>query len=154
MIDDGKHRIRCFRDYILDLANLPTLTGGEIVQLLMWISLAVQDGDGLMYPETAKVPRVPLCARRCWCVAPCPSRVAQLFQYTCYYAFEAYRVWKHGGPADATRLRRIVRVLQALMHRIALMTNESTVFPKQHDLGHIADNLKLLGRFSGYDAGK
>jgi hypothetical protein len=80
--------------------------------------------------------------------------VAQLIQQFAAKMLSITRLWRHGTPSDAPKLRMIVGELIEVLKELASTVGFCPLLPKVHDLLHVDYDLENFGPASkGTSAG-
>lgn len=149
-LSDGSTVLKKFAN-IQALNKLPSMTGDEYSVLFHWIPAMLQDGTGLLSVDATKV-RILLSATAVFFHA-CFIVTMQRFQHIVAKLADVHRLWKYGRPNQSEALDTLVASFIREFHAFADHVGASAVFPKLHELRHVAHDLREFGCAIGYSSG-
>lgn len=70
-----------------------------------------------------------------------------------FHLLEVIRLWKLGNPSLAALLKSHVDSLYTCFRMTSRLLGQSEVWPKLHELLHVAQDVAWFGAADGYDTG-
>jgi hypothetical protein len=81
------------------------------------------------------------------------SCLSQLIQQLMFHLLEVIRLWKLGNPSLAALLKSHADSLYTCFRLTSRLLGQSEVWPKLHELLHVAQDVAWFGAADGYDTG-